>query len=51
MVSELQLVGAEQHETKVRPEIGEQQAQQRIRNARATARSQALARRGQLKRH
>jgi hypothetical protein len=50
-VSEPQLVDVEQHETKVRPEIEEQKAQQRIRNARASARSQALARRDQLKRH
>jgi hypothetical protein len=50
-VSEPQLVGVEPSETKVRSEIESQQEQQRIHNARASVRSQALARRDQLKRY
>jgi hypothetical protein len=50
VVSEPQLVGVERQEMTVQPEIGAQQEQQRIRNARASVRSQALARRDQLKR-
>jgi hypothetical protein len=48
-VSENQLVGIEPQEPPERPEIGAQQEQQRIRNARASARSQALERRHERK--
>jgi hypothetical protein len=43
-VGESQLVGVERQELAERPEIGAQQERQRIRNARASARSHALAR-------
>jgi hypothetical protein len=49
-VSESQLVSVESQDMPDRPEIEAQQEQQRIRNARASARSQALARRDQQKR-
>ena len=49
-VSELQLVSVESQDMLERAEIEAQQEQQRIRNARASARSQALARRDQQKR-
>jgi hypothetical protein len=44
-ISEPQLAGAEPPEMVARPEIGAQQEQQRIRNARASARSLTVARR------
>jgi hypothetical protein len=49
-VSEAQLVSVESQNMLERPEIEAQQEQQRVRNARASARSQALSRRDQQKR-
>ena len=48
-VSEDELIRIDPQEPPARPEIGAQQEQQRNRNARASARSQALARRHERK--